>query len=112
MKPLKVNLLSYEWLLEKSWKTPVLLVFGGMWDYNSRFIYDYLGTVAEKYGEKLITGIVDCDYVPDVFSDFEVSEIPTVMIIEDGKEFKRITKVLYANDVDKLLDYFFGALPY
>lgn len=111
MKPLKIGLLNFECSVLRS-ELPVLLVFGAVWDADSRQLYSQLERIGEKYDGKLITGIVDYDYVPDIFSEYEVYDIPTAMIIEDGREFKRRFGYKGLKTLENFLNYFFGVLPY
>ncbi len=112
MKPLKINLLAYEPIIEKTNETPALLVFGAVWDYDSRRMFNHLNIIAEKYGDKLRTGIVDLDFVPDIFSENKVYDIPCLIIYEDGKELKRIETPTSVNQIDELAEYLFGIMPY
>ena len=110
MKPLRINLLAFDSVVMKS-EIPVLLVFGAIWDNKSRRLFDSLDRFAEEYDKKVKFGKVDYDYVPDIFHDMEVFDIPTIMMIEDGKVFERKLGNDY-RDIKKMLDHFFGVLPY
>ena len=111
MKPLKINLLAFESAVLQS-EIPVLLVFGAMWDTDSRMLFSLLNSYADKLDKKVKLGIVDYDYVPDIFSEYEVFDIPTMMIFEDGKPFERRVGYHGSDDIDKILHHFFGYLPY
>ncbi len=111
MKPLRINLLGFESAVLKS-DLPVLLVFGAMWDADSRILFDQLKWYGEKLDGTLKTGIVDYDAVPDIFSEYEVFDIPTMIIFEDGKPFERRVGYHDSSDIDKMLRHFFGYLPY
>lgn len=111
MRPLKINLLGFDGAVLQS-DIPVLLVFGAMWDVDSRMLFSQLEWYAEKLNGKLKTGIVDYDYTPDIFSQYEVYEIPTMIIFEDGKPFERRTGYTDSTDIDKILKHFYGYLPY
>jgi len=111
MKPLRINLLGFESAVLQS-DIPVLLVFGAMWDVDSRMLFSQLDYYGEKLDGKVKIGIVDYDYVPDIFSEYGVFEIPTMVIFEDGKVVERKTGYDGSKDIDKLLHHFFGYLPY
>lgn len=111
MIPLKIGPLNFECAVLES-NTPVMLVFGAMWDKNSRMQFDLLEYVSEKYNKKIIVGIVDYDYAPDIFSECKVYDIPTTVIFEDGKEFSRRFGYYGVSAVIDFLNYFFGVLPY
>jgi thioredoxin-like negative regulator of GroEL len=112
MKPLKINLLSYEAILGKTFERPALFVFGAVWDYESRRMFNHLDKVSERFGDRLCTGMVDLDFVPDIFSENRVYDIPAAIVFEDGKELKRIEKLTSPNQIDELADYLFGIMPY
>ena len=110
-KILKINGLNFESVVIES-DIPVLLAFGGMWDFYSRFCWDSLEGVQRKYYGKLKPVIVDYDITPYLFSDYGVYDFPTIMIIEDGKEYKRLPNVKGDVPMYKFIDHFFGVLPY
>lgn len=110
MKPLRINLLAFDSAVMKS-EIPVLLVFGAVWDNKSRKLFDSLDRLGEEYDKIVKFGKVDYDYVPDIFHDMEVFDIPTIMMIEDGKVFER-KLASDSRDIKKMLDHFFGVLPY
>lgn len=111
MRPLKISLLTFESAVLQS-QLPVLLVFGAMWDIDSLHLFKQLEWYGEKFDGKMKTGIVDIDYVPDIFIDYEVYDIPTMIIFEDGKPFERRVGYHDQHDIDKYLYRFFGYLPY
>ena len=111
MNPLKINLLNFESSVLQS-DVPVLLVFGAVWDEDSRLLFYQLDEFAEKLDGKLKTGIVDLDYVPDIFYDYEVYDIPTMMIFEDGVPFESKIGYRDSRDMEDFLFYFFGYLPF
>lgn len=112
MRPLKINMLSYEPIIKKTYERPALLVFGAVWDYDSRRMFDYLNKIVERFGEKICAGYVDLDFVPEIFSENKVYDIPAAIVFEDGKELKRIEKLTSPKQLDELADYLFGIMPY
>ena len=111
MKPLKINPLAFETTVLKS-DVPFLLVFGAIWDINSRMLFSQLERYGEKLNGKLKIGIADYDKVPDIFSKYEVSDIPSMIIFEDGIPVDRQKGYNGPADIDKFLHHFFGYLPY
>ncbi len=110
-KILTINNLNFESVVLES-EIPVLLAFGGIWDFYSRLCWEYLEWVQKKYYGKLRPVIVDYDVTPHLFCDYKVFDLPTIMIMEDGKEFKRLCNVHGNIPMCKFIDYFFGVLPY
>ncbi len=90
----------------------MLYVFGAIWDYDSRKLFNYLDKLDKEYGDRIRLGFVGLDFAPDVFWDHEVYEIPTVMVFEDGKELKRKEKAESTDDVDKIARYLLGIFDY
>jgi thioredoxin 1 len=109
MKPLKINALAFDSAVMKS-NLPVFLVFGAVWDKKSRELFDFLDQISEKCEGKLKLCKVDLDYVQDIFHDLEVYDIPTIMIIEDGKVFNR-KLASGRQDAIKMIKHFFGVFP-
>ena len=112
MKPLKINQLSYGPIIEKTIQKPALLVFGAVWDYDSRRMFDHLDKVADRFGDKLCVGYVDIDFTPEIFSENKVYDLPVAIVYEDGKELKRIEVLKDVRQIDELVDYLFGIMPY
>lgn len=108
MNTLRIGLLNIEPVLAS--ELPVLLVFGGTWDLHSRIWFDALKRIADKYDGHIITGIVDYEYAPDIFFDFSVSELPTMIFFEDGKPIMRETKYTGSLDIDRFIHKFYGAV--
>lgn len=111
MKPLPVSMLAFESAILKAEK-PVLVVFGAMWDSNSRMLFNLMEEYGEKLDGKLITAKADIDYVPELFYDYGITELPTMIIFDGGEPFKPHVGYHGFADVDKYLYSFFGYLPY
>ena len=111
MKPLPVNMLAFESAILKADK-PVLVVFGAFWDYKSRTLFNLMDEYGEKLDGKVITAKADIDYVPELFADYGISELPTMIIFDGGEPFKPRVGYHGFADVDEYLYEFFGYLPY
>ncbi len=111
MKPLPVSMLAFESAILKADK-PVLVVFGAMWDSGSRTLFNLMDEYGEKLDGKLITARADIDYVPELFADYGITEIPTMIIFDGGEPFKPYVGYREFADIDKYLYSFFGYLPY
>ena len=107
MRPLKINLLGFESAVLKS-DIPFLVLFGAVWNYESRRIGYQLDHWSQTLDGKIRTGFADLDVVPDLFSDYGVFEIPTMIIFEDGKPFKHCTGFTDSKHVENYLRYFYG----
>ena len=111
MLPLRINELSFQHLVLKS-DIPFFLVFGADWNIDSLALYEDINKYCEKVDGLIRFGIVDYDYLPEIFCDYKIMEIPTIMIIEDGKEFARKEKYGGCIDIETMLYKFFGYLPF
>ena len=111
MKPLPVSMLAFESAILNADK-PVLVVFGAMWDRNSRMLFGLMDEYGEKLDGKMITARADIDYVPELFADYGITEIPTMIIFDGGEPFKPQAGYHGFADVDKYIYSFYGYLPY
>lgn len=110
MNPLRINPINYECVVKHS-KLPVLLVFGGLWDYQSRRMYAQLDEVAKKFDKKLITGKVEYEYNVNAFVELGISSVPTMVIFEDGEVFEMRSGCQGGDDVLNFVYRFFGIIP-
>ena len=90
----------------------MLVVFGAMWDTSSRMLFNLMDEYGELLDGKLITARADIDYVPELFCDYKVTVIPTMIIFDGGVPFKPHEGYNGFGDVDKYLYSFYGYLPY
>lgn len=109
MIPLRIGTFNFECVVKQTEK-PVLLVFGAIWDYKSRRLYELLETIPQRFEEKIITGTVDCDYAPDIFSECSIGDIPTMIIFEDGLEFERKVGYNGSDDIKQFIYRFYGII--
>ncbi len=110
MKPVNVGPFNYEWMM--TYELPILVIFGSVWDLNSRKLIYQLESIGDKYKGKLRTAIVDYEHSADIFIDLGIEALPTLAIIEDGKIFTKKEGYTGSSDVQNLLDYFFGVVPH
>jgi len=66
-----------------------------------------ISSLADKYTGKVIVCKVNLDRVPAIAREYRVKVIPTVLIIKDGKEVKRLVGLRpesgYTNQLDDLI---------
>ena len=111
MRPLPVNMLAFESAILQAEK-PVLVAFGAMWDSSSRMLFNLMEEYGEKLDGKLITARADIDYVPELFVDYGITEIPTMIIFDGGVPFEPHIGFKEYADIDRYLYRFYGYLPY
>jgi thioredoxin 1 len=72
-----------------------------------RMLAPTIASLAEKYSGKVTVCKVNLDRAPVIARDYGVMAIPTVLIITDGKEVKRLVGLrpesAYANELDELV---------
>ena len=88
-----------------------MLLFGAVWNSSSRKLEAELERIGKRFDKKLLVGYVDMDYAVDLFYKYDVRDIPTTIIFEDGEPC--MTEVGYTGtyQFDEFLDRFFGVLP-
>jgi thioredoxin 1 len=73
-----------------------------------RILAPTISSLADKYVRRVTVCKVDVDRVPEVAQRYAIRAIPTVLIISNGKEVKRLlglrTEVEYVALLDKLTD--------
>lgn len=107
MRPLKINLLGFNSAVLGS-DVPVLVLFGAVWDFYSRQIQYQLERWGELLDGNVRMGFADIDYVPDLFSEYEVYEIPTMILFQNGTPYEPCVGYTDSKHVEKYLKQFFG----
>ncbi|MFO8056890.1 MAG: thioredoxin domain-containing protein [bacterium] len=77
----------------RSHKGVTLLTFGVPWSAACNIQNSVTGRVATLFKEKVSFGSVDVDNVPVAKSEFDIHNLPTVVIMKDGSELKRFSGV-------------------
>jgi thioredoxin 1 len=74
-------------------KGVVLIDFYADWCGPCRMLSPILDAVAERMHEKVLFGKLNIDENQKVTSEFGVTSIPTVIVLKDGKEVRRVVGV-------------------
>lgn len=92
MSVLKITNSSFEKEVIQSDK-PVLLDFWASWCGPCKMVGPIVDEVAEAVGDSAKVGKVNVDEEPDLARKFNVMSIPTLVVLKDGKEVKRVVGV-------------------
>ncbi len=110
-KPLKINAWNFDDYVLPS-ELPALVAFGADWLIDSLRLCSCLEWYCHRFDGKMIVAFADIDYVPELFYRYNVTEFPTLIIFEDGKEFARLEGFKHHQQIDDLIFKFYGYLPY
>ena len=84
MKELNMNLELYEKSVNESEK-PVLVEFWAPWCVYCRRIAPAYDKIAEQYEEKLVSGKINVDEVPEVAKKEKIEAIPALLLYKGGE---------------------------
>ena len=105
-KVLHVNQNSFDEEVLKS-QIPVFVDFWAEWCGPCRAIAPVLESLAEDYYGKVKIVKINVDKETDLANKYNVSAIPSLIIVKDGKEIDRIvggaTKEVYAQRINKVI---------
>jgi|TARA_B100001013_G_scaffold228105_1_gene139845 thioredoxin 1 len=105
-KVLHVNQNSFDEEVLKS-QIPVFVDFWAEWCGPCRAIAPVLESLAEDYDGKVKIVKINVDKETDLANKYNVSAIPSLIIVKDGKEIDRIvggaTKEVYAERINKVI---------
>lgn len=90
-------------LLEKSVNTPVLIDFWAAWCGPCRMLTPVVEQLAKDTEGKAIIGKVNVDEEEELSQKFNVSSIPTVVIIKDKKVVSKSIGYKNLNDLKTML---------
>ena len=105
-KVLHVNQNSFDEEVLKS-QIPVFVDFWAEWCGPCRAIAPVLESLAEDYNGKVKIVKINVDKETDLANKYNVSAIPSLIIVKDGNEIDRIvggaTKEVYAERINKVI---------
>ena len=87
MAAMNINRQEFEKLIQGD--MPVLAEFWAPWCVYCRRIGPAFDRIADKYGQQLIAVKVNIDEEPELAMEFGVMNIPTLMVLENGKIVNR-----------------------
>ena len=64
---------------------PVLIDFWAVWCGPGKMLAPFIADIAEEYDGKVKVGKVNVDEQPELAAAFQISSIPTLVVMKDGK---------------------------
>jgi thioredoxin 1 len=80
-------------------ESAVLLSFGASWCGPCKTLYPTLERIGEKLGSTLKIGKVDVEAAPETKDKYSVRAIPSMVLVKNGEELKKITGTTKENDI-------------
>jgi thioredoxin 1 len=68
---------------------PVLLDFGAAWCGPCRALAPIAASIAEEYAGRLKVATIDADDSPEIVARYGVRAMPTLIVMEGGREVRR-----------------------
>lgn len=84
--------------------TPVLVDFFASWCGPCKMLTPEIDALAEAYQGKALVAKVNIDDLPELASMYKVMSVPTLLIIKNGQEVKRMVGFRPRKEIGAALD--------
>lgn len=102
MKPIEITSENFEDEVIKT-SVPVLLDFWATWCGPCRMVSPVVDQIAEEQGDALKVGKINVDDEQELAAKFNVSAIPTLVVMLNGKEVRRNVGALPKKGIEDLI---------
>lgn len=103
----EVNQQSFEkYVSLNSHKIPVVVEFMGVWSEPCIIVEAIFSKLAAEFAEEFIFAKVDIDEQPDLRKQYNIENVPTIIVFKDGKPVHTDAAQLNEDDARKLLKDF------
>ncbi len=112
-KPIRINTYNFECCVLQE-KLPVILVFGAIWESKSAALFEEMEYLIKEHDGEFVFGKVECDYNQIIYHDYQIGDIPCMVIFENGKIIKKVIGKDFktTKSVKSLIDWYYGIYPY
>ncbi len=84
--------------------TPVLVDFFASWCGPCKMLTPEIDALAEAYQGKVLVAKVNIDDLPELASMYKVMSVPTLLILKNGQEVKRMVGFRPRKEIGAALD--------
>lgn len=100
---MNITIGNFDSVLEQSFQKPILLDFWASWCGPCRMLAPVIEELEGEVGEKVIIGKVNVDEQVELAQSFNVSSIPTIVVIKDKNIVSRSVGYKNLNQLKSML---------
>lgn len=82
---------------------PILIEFWGSWCPPCQMMAPIIDKIEKEFSEKLFVGKINIDRNPSLSSKFDVKGVPTIVVMDKGKELERKVGAMSENQIKEMI---------